>query len=254
MAKFVAEAKSYNTEKINIGKVISVVDILKEVNRALHNNDDAYYRIPETREAISQCLLMFENSGSEDLEKVADNSLSIARITLRMPWVDAVALEEMLFLVDANTAKIFGKETDVVLSGSVSLLARVVPATMYSQAYSYGIAIVVVTILMIFVVSNVKLGLVIMLPNAFPILLVLGVSAYLGNPIDMMTILIGSIALGLVVDDTIHFMYGYQRNRREGNSTRESIRHVLKNTGVAMMITSVVLSSGFLVYVLKIIF
>ncbi len=82
--------EQYVDSYTHIGKVVSIATIIKETNRALHENNEEYYRIPDNADLVSQELLLFENSGSDDLEDVVDSQISKARISIKLPWTDAV--------------------------------------------------------------------------------------------------------------------------------------------------------------------
>ncbi len=90
-----------------------------------------------------------------------------------------------------------------------------------------------------------------MIPNFLPIVLGLGVMHWVGLPLDLMSILVGSIALGLAVDDTIHFFHNFQRYLQETGNPEEAVRRTLNTTGRAMLFTSIVLSIGFFSYTIS---
>jgi predicted RND superfamily exporter protein len=137
------------------------------------------------------------------------------------------------------------------MTGLLPLLTRTMDAVMISIAQSYGIAFVVITLLMMLLIGSVRLGLVAMLPNLAPILCALGLMGWLGLPLDIFTMLIGSIALGLAVDDTIHFMHNYRGYLEAGCDSRAAIQRTLETAGRAMLLTTLVLSSGFLIFTLS---
>ena len=97
--------------------------------------------------------------------------------------------------------------------------------------------------------GSVRLGLIAMIPNLFPIILTLGLMGWTGIPLEMFSLLIGSVALGLAVDDTIHFMHGFRRAYSHTGDVVESVRATLRTTGQALLFTSIVLSLGFFIYV-----
>ena len=121
-------------------------------------------------------------------------------------------------------------------------------ATIESMKQSYLIAILVISLMMILLIGNIRIGLISMIPNLAPIILTLGLMGWFGIPIDLFTMLIGSIAIGLAVDDTIHFMHNYRRYHHDTGDVREAVRNTLLTTGRAMLVTTVVLSSGFFLY------
>jgi len=243
--RFTDEMIRYTDPEIYVGKVFSVNDIVREINQALHGNDSDFYTIPQERDLIAQELLLFENSGSEDLEKVVDSQFAVTRVTIKAPWVDSVIFERFLKRVKAIANPIFSDTADVSMTGGMSLLARTIPAALKSMTRSYLLAFIVITFMMMLLVENVKLGLISMIPNLLPIIMIMGVMGMARVPLDMTTLMIGSIALGLVVDDTVHFMYNFRRYYEKRKDAYQAIRETLLGTGRALLITSLVLSFGF---------
>ncbi len=233
---------------LQAGKRISVVDVLRETNQALNENRPEHYVVPKDRQLVAQELLLFENSGSDDLENMVDSQLQTARLTLRLPWREAGAYTTIVEDVQQRIDSAFGEGIEARITGLMMIFARTLSAMMTSMAQSYTIAAFVITGMMIFLVGHVRLGLVSMIPNLLPITIVLGVMGLFGLPLDAFTMLIGSIALGLAVDDTVHFMHNFQRYYRQSRDTVEAITHTLHTAGRAMVVTTIVLSLGFLIF------
>ncbi len=242
---FSEEMKHYTDSEIFVGTVFSINDIVKEINQAMHGNDSAYYTIPQARDLIAQELFLFENSGSGDLEKLVDSRFAVTRITIKTPWVDSVIFERFLHQVEAMADPIFEGMATVKVTGGMALMARTIPAALKSMSRSYMLAFLIITVMMMVLVENVKLGLVSMIPNLLPIITIMGVMGLARIPLDMTTLMIGSIALGLVVDDTVHFMYNFRRYYELSKDAHQAIRETLMGAGRALMITSLVLSFGF---------
>lgn len=248
LASLAPEVEAIEQGPLVVGKTLSVADIIKEINQALHENRGDFYTIPDNRPLIAQELLLFENSGSDDLEDFVDSGFTQARFTIKMPWEDAVLYDGFIHDLESRFHAALGADMQVVVTGLVALLSRTMHATIVSMADSYVIAAAVITLMMILLIGDIKIGLVSMIPNILPILLTLGVMGWLGLPLDLFTILIGSIAIGLAVDDTIHFMHNYRRYHHDTGDVQEAVRRTLTTTGRAMLVTSVVLSLGFFLY------
>ncbi len=231
-----------------VGKTLALNDIVKETNQALHENRKEFYTIPEERNLVAQELLLFENSGSDDLENFVDTQFSKARITMKVPWLDSYFYGQFLKWFDADLAKRFDGLAEVTLTGMSPMFGRTLAAAISSATKSYIIAGIVITIMMILLIGNLKIGLLSMIPNLTPILLMLGIMGIMDYPLDMFTMLIGSIAIGLAVDDTVHFMHNYRRYLGETSDVRESVRRTLLTAGRAMLVTTVVLSLGFFIF------
>ncbi len=227
------------------GKVFSINDILKETNQSLHGNDSKYYDVPKERSEIAQELLLFEGSGSDDLERIVDNRLSKTRISIKLPWVDLVLIDEYMSALEKRLKDLFKDRAQITITGMTAIMGRTIPAAILSMTKSYILAFIVITILMIMLVGNFRYGIISMFPNLLPIVIVMGIMAYLEIPLDMTALMIGSIAIGLVVDDTMHFMYNYTKYLEITGSVRNSVRETLLGTGRAILITSLVLAANF---------
>jgi hypothetical protein len=247
--KLSAKLEEYVDEYTHIGKVISLATIVNETNRALHENREEFYTIPENSDLVSQELLLFENSGSDDLEDVVDSQFTKARVTIKLPWTDAVKAVNILDYVQEETQKTF-PEDDVVTTGMIPLLINTFSQAIYSSVRSYFIAFIGISFMMMIILGSVRLGLISMIPNLAPIIVGLLIMYIADIPLDMFTLLIGSIAIGLAVDDTIHFMHNFRRYYLETKDSEEAIRHTFFTTGKAMVITTIVLSLGFYAYLM----
>ncbi len=234
-------------EDIFIGKAWSITAILKETNRALHENRAEFYRIPQDRQLIAQELLLFEMSGSDDLEDFVDNQFSMARLTMKVPYKDAYKYGIFIPKVQAYFDTHF-PDVKVEFTGMVMLLVQVFFNSIRTMAKSYATAFVVITILMVLMIGKLRIGLFSMIPNLFPILLMLGMIGAFSFPLDMFTMTIASIAIGLAVDDTIHFMHNFRRYYEQSGDPQAAVFQTLQTTGRAMLVTSVVLSVGFFIY------
>ncbi|MBU1169458.1 MAG: MMPL family transporter [Proteobacteria bacterium] len=243
----IPKINAIKNDAIYVGNVFSINDIIKETNQALHNNDPSTYVIPEDAKTVAQELLLFENSGSDDLEKISDSLFSKTRITIKTKWADSVIYETFLDDLYTMFQEAVGDKGDVTITGIAALLARTIPAALYSMLESYIIALVIITILMIILVGDLKLGLISMFPNLLPIFMVFGLISIMGVKLDINTLFIGSVAIGLVVDDTIHFMYNFRKYYDQTNDPKKAIRETFLGTGRALLITTIVLSMNFFV-------
>ncbi len=247
--KLSKDMEQYVDSHTHIGKVISLATIVKETNRALHENKEEHYTIPDNADLVSQELLLFENSGSDDLEDVVDSQFSKARISIKLPWTDAVKAVEVLGYVKDVAIKTFPNDT-VVTTGMIPLLINTFAHAVNSSVESYFIAFIGISFMMMIILGSVRIGLLSMIPNLTPIILGLLIMYVANIPLDMFTLLIGSIAIGLAVDDTIHFMHNFRRYYLASGDSAKAIEQTFFTTGKAMMITTIVLSLGFYAYLM----
>lgn len=242
------EIESYDDGQISVAKVTSVSDVLKEIHQALNENRPDSYAIPENRALIPQEFLLFENSGSDDLEKVIDSSYRLARLTIQVPWLDIFYYMPLLEKIETRFETELGDRATISTTGVMRLFAGAVTAAARSMGQGYLIAALTITFMMVCLLGSLRLGLISMIPNLAPVVLVMGMMYWIGLPLDIFTMMIGAIALGLAVDDTVHFMNGFSRYFREEKSVKEAVRKTLHTSGRAMLVTTTVLTFGFLIY------
>jgi hypothetical protein len=243
-------AEGLTVGPIFVGKALSLVDIVKESHQALNGGLPEARVIPDSRPVVSQELLLFENGGSDDLEKFSDSGFRVARLSLRLPDSDAVLYQHFLAELAAGLDATLGA-LDYEVTGRSVLAARSMTALILSMGTSYLVALLVITPLMILMIGDLRLGLISMAPNLFPVIFVLGVMGWLGLPLDASNIVIGSIIIGLAVDDTIHFLQRFRREFDETSDVEAAVRSTMRVTGSALFFTSLVLSTGFLMMALR---
>ena len=245
---FKMKAEAINEGEYFVGKAWSVTEVLKEIHRALHENKEEYYRITKNSALIPQEFLLFENSGSDDLEDLVDSQFSKARLTIKLPWLEAGQYDVLYNQLEKLLRDELGSDVGIIITGTVPIFKRTLVAASSSMVKSYIIAFVLITIMMVLLLGSVKIGLVSMIPNVLPVTMSLGFMGMVGMPLDMFTMLVGAIVIGLSVDDTVHFFHNYMRYQHKGYSVQDSVRETMLGTGRAMIATTIVLALGFYVY------
>ena len=245
--KISTELEGYADDKTFVGKIFSLNTIVKEINRALHANEQEYYVIPSDKALVSQELLLFENSGSDDLEDIVDSQFSKVRVTHKLPWRDSMDSLAMIDTIKAKYKEAFVEE-EITVTGMIPILVHTFSQSIQSSVESYLIAFVLIAIMMMFIMGSMRLGLIAMIPNLTPIIIGLSLMYIYSIPLDMFTLLIGSIAIGLAVDDTIHFLHNFRRYYLESGDAVSAVENTFFTTGKAMVITTIVLSLGFFSY------
>ena len=233
---------------VAVAKSVSIRDIVEETHQALNENRPEARRVPDSREAVAQELLLFEQSGSDDTEEFVDSEYRLTRLNLRIPFVDALLFPQ--FIKDSHGIlddRLEGMAT-YQLTGLMTLLATIFDAVIVSMGRSYVFAIVVITPLMMLLLGSLRRGLVSMVPNLFPVVAVLAVLGWGQIPIDMTTMLIGAMVIGIAVDDTIHFMHKFHRYFEETGDIELAVTETLRTTGSALLFTTLVLMAGFSVF------
>ena len=231
-----------------VGNSWGVLDIVKETHRALHGGGDEAYRLPDTERGAADMLFMFENTGPDEMRQLVTNDLSQARMSFRIKWLDATAYQPLAAHIDAGIQREIGDRASIKTTGAVFSLLTIVGNLVMDLMRSFGVAAVIIMGMMMVLLKDPKLGVIAMAPNLLPIAFILGFMGFADIPIDMSNLIVASIAIGLAVDDTVHFLHHYKMAYRSGATVDEAIQHSMTHSGRAMATTSAILTVGFSVY------
>lgn len=225
----------------------SIGDVLKDLNQAFHEGDPDTLVLPETRRLAAQYLLLYESSGGEEAGEWISHDRSRANLELRLRIAEmshTARLAEDLDHVLADAPP----DLEVQMTGIGALWLELLDYLTISQIRSFLLAFGVIAVLMCLVFRSLPLGLVSMVPNLSPVVLVLGAMGWLGIPLDYSKVTIASVAIGIAVDDTIHLLSRYHREFQACGSYREALSRALGDVGRALLITSAALVLGFLMF------
>ena len=222
-----------------IGRTNSLANIVKDTNQAMNGDDPAFYRIPESDQAISQLLFMFNSANPDDRRNIVSDDYSRSHISVtarNMGSYEYKALfEEIASDVD-DTFKDVESEfpgLDVNLTGSMATLMVMADEVANSQFNSFALALLIVSLIMMISLGSIKGGAMGMVPNAIPAFLAFGLMGLFGIPLDTDTLLIAPIILGIAVDDTIHFMTHYRIELSKTGSIGMALDSAIKEVGQA---------------------
>jgi len=235
-------------EGLRVGATVSVADVVKEIHQALNENRPEYRLIPDDAQLVAQELLLFESSGADDLEELVDSNFRLARFSVKVPYAPPLLYPGFIEQVVGAFETTLGDGVEVTPTGFATIMTRSLEAVTSSMIRSYVIALAIITPLMFLLLGSIRGGAVAMVPNLAPIIVTLGLMGWTGIPLDLFTLLIGSIAIGLAVDDTIHFMHNFRKIYEATGDVRHAVRETLRTTGHALLVTSIVLSLAFFVY------
>ena len=237
------EALSYPLTK----KVTSITEIIKDMNQVLHDGDSRFFGIPESREMVAQIMLLYENAGGREAEKWIDYEYRRLRMTIDLKDYNTVEVYRELHQITQKAHALF-PGANVTLAGSVAQFTVMQDIVSKGQLTSFLIAICVITGLMVLVFGNFKIGLIAMIPNVTPALAVGGLMGWMRVPLDLMTITIMPMLLGLAVDDTIHFINHAKLAFEQKRDYADAIRHTFSAIGIPLLFTSLILTANFSVY------
>ena len=232
-----------------VRKAYSIVDIVKDLNQAFHGGDPAYLRIPETREAVAQLLLLYESSGGEEAEEYVSTDYRHANLELRLRLAPTADTARFIARLDERLDAEPIENSSVSLTGIGALWLKLLDFIVDSQIQGFSIAFTAITLMMIGVFRSIKVGLISMIPNLAPVFLALGAMGWLAIPLDYNKVMVAAIALGISVDDTVHLMTRFRHEFEIHKNYETALRVALGNVGRALLITSIALVLGFLVLV-----
>ena len=230
-----------------VKRVYSIADIVKDLNQVMHSDDPEYYSIPDDRDLVSQLLLLYEMSGGTEAENWVDYDYTTLRISADVGDFLAKEFEKQWDYLEIRTGELFPDAKFGIVGVAVQFSTMAVYITK-GQIRSLLIALIVITILMMVVFGSIKTGLIGMIPNIAPVVFAGGLMGYFGTPLDMMTMIMGPMILGLAVDDTIHFINHCKLEFWKSGSYSEAIRETFRTVGKALFMTSLVLVLGFVAY------
>jgi predicted RND superfamily exporter protein len=233
-----------------IDKVICINDFLKEMHKAFHSDSLAQYVLPPTREMVAQFLLIYGMSGNRnELDKYVDYPYSRARISVRTSEQNSAKLDLLIAKINAYLAEHFRGPFTASLASAAVANNNVFHYMVRGLLMGLGAAMAVVGIVLALTFRSLWSGLVCMVPNLVPIVACLGLMGWGNIWLEIATAMTFSIALGIAVDDTIHFVSAYRLELARTGEPERAVRSTLEHLGPALVRTSVVIMGGFLVLV-----
>lgn len=234
----------------NVTHVYSLSDIMKRLNRNMHGDDDAYYRIPGDRELSAQYLLLYELSlpYGLDLNDRINVDKSATRVTATL--TRATTAETKQFFADTEQWMQDNWPTYMRTepTSAAVMFTYISERNMQNMIAGTVLAIAAIAIIMMFALQSVRLGVLSLVPNGLPILTTFGAWALLVGEVGFSVATVASISLGIIVDDTVHLLSKYVRARNErGLTVEDSIRYAFHNVGTAIVVNTMILTAGFLV-------
>jgi predicted RND superfamily exporter protein len=235
-----------------VRKTYSIADIVKDLNQSFHGGDPAYFAIPEDRQLVSQLLLLYETSGGDEVKEWATSDFARANLELRLGIAPISRTSDLVANLDRDLAQHPIPGAKVSLSGIGALWLELLDYIVASEVESFLYAFALIGAMMCFIFRSFKTGMLSMVPNLWPILLTLGAMGWLDIPLDYNKVMIASVAMGIAVDDTIHFVSRCHHEFAERGSYAEALAAAMADVGHAVAVTSLVLVLGFMVNVFSV--
>lgn len=239
-----------------LSKPLSIVNLVKYSKQAFYNGNPDFYELPTSQEQafiLSYAKNSAKNSQKDFIKSYVSKDGSVARITTFMKDIGTGNMEKVENKLVLKINKIFPSDRyDVTLTGKAYVFQKGTKYLLDNLISSLLFAIFLISMLIVFMFRSFKMVVISLIPNLLPLIITAGLMGYFGIPLKPSTILIFSIAFGLSVDDTIHFLAQYRQELANHNwKIKKSVFATLKEAGVSMFYTSVVLFSGFSVFMLS---
>ena len=249
---YIAQMESFEQwlqQQPEVKHVNALSETYRRLNRNMHADDDSFYKIPEQQDLAAQYLLMYEMSLPYGLDLNnqinVDKSASRMSVTLEtLSTKQVVAFEERVTQwMQENTP---GLET--MGSSPTIMFSHIAKRNIVSMLTGTTIALILISLILMVSLRSIKFGFLSLIPNLVPAGMAFGVWAVFVGEVGLAVSVVAAMTLGIVVDDTIHFLSKYLRARRErGMNAEDAIRYAFNTVGVALFITTVILTAGFMI-------
>ena len=235
-----------------IDHVSTITDTFKRLNKNMHGDDPNYYLLPDDRELAAQYLLLYEMSlpYGLDLTNQLDMNKSTTRVMTMVKNLGSKELTELeskaqqWFATNAPNLKL-------TVASPGLMFAHIGEANMTSMFKGSLVALILISGLLVFALKSFKMGVISLLPNLLPAGIGFGIWGIYSGEVNLGLSVVLSMTLGIIVDDTVHFLSKYRHARISGNDAEQSVRYAFASVGKALWITTLVLATGFSILMLS---
>ncbi len=244
-----AELGTLRLTRVSGGKprVTSVVDIVKEMHQTLNGDDPAFYTVPDDPDLLTQLLFLYEISGGENLSNWLDDDYRTTFIHVELSGYDANDIVQDIADARRSAESLF-PQANVSVVGTVVNFAEMNHKLVVGELKSFMGSFLIIALLLTLAFGSVRMGLIGMIPNLAPVALIGGIMGYCGFSLDMLTMTIMPMILGIAVDDTIHFTNHVKYQFESTGNYRLSILATYREIGKTLVMTTVILCAMFLMY------
>ncbi len=233
--------------------VNTITDTFKRLNKNMHGDDPAYYVLPEERNLAAQYLLLYEMSLPYGLD--LNNQINVDKSAVRISIsLDTISSKEILELELRAEAWLKENAPEMLTTGASPsvMFAHIGERNIRSMLTGTVVALILISMILMVALRSVKMGLISLVPNLVPAAVAFGVWGLFVGEVGLALSVVVTMTLGIVVDDTVHFISKYLRAQRENNlNSEDAVRYAFANVGVALWVTSLLLIAGFLVLTLS---
>lgn len=239
----IRDLQSWLDEQPEIGGSISIANYLEQLNSAFNDNDPGKRVIPDTKKEIGQLLFFGAN---DDLETLVDSRYQTANIVVRTRAVNSGDLSDLVDRVDARL-RLLPDHLHARITGTPVLYDDVLDRIIRGQIQSVFAALILVYCVLAGMFLSLRIGLIALIPNIFPVVTYFGALGYLGISLNPSNSLIAPMVLGIAIDDTVHYLARFNEYMKQRTDSREAAIKALMTVGRPVTYTSIALCLGFLV-------
>lgn len=231
-----------------VNNTVSVLDIIKKMNQVLHNNQEDYYKIPESQNEVAQYLFLYTLSVPPGMDINNRISLDYSALRISLLWT---VYDTQTWAIYRDKIKAKAKELglDLKIAGKANLFQDMIDYVVETFIRSIFMAMAFVALCLTLFFGSLKIGLISLIPNVLPLTFGAATMALFGMDLNLGTSLVASVCLGIAVDDTIHFLSNYYKHEALGWDQEKNITTIFEYTGSALIITTLILSSAFGLYI-----
>ena len=233
----------------DVTHVYSITDTIKRLNKNLHGDDPAYYRLPDDRELTAQYLLLYEMSLPYGLD--LNNQINVGKSATRVQVTLVNQSSKSMLVLEQQIGKWLEQNAPDIRIAAASanlMFAHIGQRNAKSLTVGAVLALTLISFILIFALRSARIGVISIVPNLVPVGIGFGIWGLISGQVGMSLSVVAGMTLGIVVDDTVHFLSKYLRARREkGYGPDQAIHYAFTSVGVALITTTVVLIAGFLV-------
>lgn len=229
----------------------SIVNVVKDAYQKQNDGRPEMYAIPGQRNVLSQTLFMFNVANPEQREKLVSENYRKANITVTLRGYGSYeytrvfeSMKQDIELAVGGIRKDY-PQASVSITGLFAMGMKAANYLVINELQSFGLSLLIISVMLLVIFSSVKAGLLSLIPNMIPSFLVLGVLGWLKMPLDFYTMMLAPVAVGIAVDDTIHFVSVYRAEVMKDDDIRRALTATVKESGQSIIFASLILGFGF---------
>lgn len=223
----------------------SVLDQIKQMNRAVHENDSTYYTLPSSTNQVAEYLLLYESGGGTQLEKYVSFTYDQMRVQARTQSMALAQVRTLSKDMNDFVKAEFGDDVEVYATGGLATFERLADLVKIGQGRSFMFAFVAISLIMMITLRSFQLGIIAMIPNVLPVAFALGAMGWAGAQLNIIALVLAPMIIGVAVDDTVHFFVRYRRHFDELGNYDLAYKATMRTVGRPLLFTTMVLVAGF---------